>query len=36
VIGVVFGVAASAKVVLLSYDPYGAEHLKDLLVGQIL
>ena len=36
VIGVVFGVGASAKVVLLSYDPYGAEHLKDLLVGQIL
>jgi hypothetical protein len=36
VIGVVFGVGASAKVVLLSYDPYGAEHLKDLLVGKIL
>jgi len=33
---VVFVVAASAKVVLLSYDPHGAEHLKDLLVGQIL
>jgi zinc/manganese transport system permease protein len=36
VIGVVFGVAASAEVVLLSYDPHGGEHLKDLLVGKIL
>ena len=36
VIGVVFVVAASAEIVLLSYNPHGAEHLKDLLVGQIL
>jgi zinc/manganese transport system permease protein len=36
VIGVVFVVAASAEIVLLSYNPHGAENLKDLLVGQIL
>jgi len=36
VIGVVFVVAASAEIVLLSYNPHGAEHLKDLLAGQIL
>jgi zinc/manganese transport system permease protein len=36
VIGVVFVVAASAEIILLSYNPHGAEHLKDLLVGQIL
>jgi zinc/manganese transport system permease protein len=36
VIGVVLVVAASAEIVLLSYNPHGAEHLKDLLVGQIL
>jgi len=36
VIGVVFVVAASAEIVLLSYNPHGAEDLKDLLVGQIL
>jgi zinc/manganese transport system permease protein len=35
-IGVVFVVAASAELILFSYDPHGAEHLKDLLVGQIL
>jgi zinc/manganese transport system permease protein len=36
VIGVVFVVAASAEIIVLSYNPHGAEHLKDLLVGQIL
>ena len=36
VIGVVFVVAASAEILLLSFDPHGAENLKDLLVGQIL
>jgi zinc/manganese transport system permease protein len=36
VIGVVFVVAASAEIILLSSNPHGAEHLKDLLVGQIL
>ncbi len=35
-IGVVFVVAASAEIILLSYNPHGAEHLKDLLIGQIL
>ena len=35
-LGVVFVVAASAEIILLSYNPHGAEHLKDLLVGQIL
>src|SRR4029078_11728142 len=34
--GVVFVVAASAEIILLSFNPHGAEHLKDLLVGQIL
>lgn len=36
IIGIVFAVAASAEVVLLSFNPHGAENLKDLLVGQIL
>jgi zinc/manganese transport system permease protein len=36
VIGVVFVAAASAEIVLLSFNPHGAENLKDLLVGQIL
>lgn len=36
VIGVVFVVAASAELILLGFNPHGAEHLKDLLVGQIL
>jgi len=35
-IGVVFVVAASAEVILFGFNPHGAEHLKDLLVGQIL
>lgn len=36
IIGIVFVVAASAQIILLSFNPHGAEHLKDLLVGQIL
>jgi zinc/manganese transport system permease protein len=36
IIGVVFVVAASAEIILLGFNPHGAEHLKDLLVGQIL
>jgi len=36
VIGAVFVAAASAELILLAYHPHGAEHLKDLLVGQIL
>jgi zinc/manganese transport system permease protein len=36
VLGVVFVIAASAELILLSFNPHGAEHLKDLLVGKIL
>jgi len=36
IIGVVFVVAASAEIIVFSFNPHGAEHLKDLLVGQIL
>jgi zinc/manganese transport system permease protein len=36
VIGIVFAVAASAEILLLSFNPHGSENLKDLLVGQIL
>jgi zinc/manganese transport system permease protein len=36
IIGVVYAVAASAQIILLGFDPHGAEHLKDILVGQIL
>jgi zinc/manganese transport system permease protein len=36
VIGVVFIAAASAAMVLLASNPQGGEHLKELLVGQIL
>jgi zinc/manganese transport system permease protein len=36
IIGVVFVLAASAAVLLLAKNPRGGEHLKDLLVGQIL
>ena len=35
-IGTVFVLAASAAVLLLAKNPHGGEHLKDLLVGQIL
>ena len=35
-IGVLFVSAASAEILLLAHDPHGGEHLKDLLVGQIL
>jgi zinc/manganese transport system permease protein len=35
-IGVLFILAASAGLLLLSGNPHGGEHLKDLLVGQIL
>jgi zinc/manganese transport system permease protein len=35
-IGVVFILAASGALILLAANPHGAEHLKDLLVGQIL
>ena len=36
IIGVVFVLASSATVLLLAKNPHGGEHLKDLLVGQIL
>jgi zinc/manganese transport system permease protein len=36
VIGVAFIVAANAAILLLAANPRGAEHLKDLLVGQVL
>lgn len=35
-IGAVFVLAASAAILLLSGNPHGGEHLKDLLAGQIL
>lgn len=35
-IGVLFILAACAGILLLSSNPHGGEHLKDLLVGQIL
>jgi len=36
IIGVLFVLAATASILLLSENPHGGEHLKDLLVGQIL
>ena len=36
IIGVAFILAANAAILLLAANPHGAEHLKDLLVGQIL
>lgn len=36
VIGVGFVLAANAAILLLAANPHGAEHLKDLLVGQVL
>jgi zinc/manganese transport system permease protein len=36
VIGTVFVLAASAAVLVLAKNPHGGEHLKDLLLGQIL
>src|SRR4030095_16515622 len=36
VIGVVFVLAASGGVLLLASNVHGSEHLRDLLVGQIL
>lgn len=35
-IGVLFVLAASVGILLLADNPHGGEHLKDLLVGQIL
>ena len=36
VIGVVFVLGSSAAILLLAGNPHGGEHLKELLVGQIL
>jgi zinc/manganese transport system permease protein len=36
IIGVVFVAASSTAVLLLANNPHGGEHLKELLVGQIL
>jgi len=36
IIGVVFVLAATGALLLLSANPRGGEHLKDLLVGQVL
>lgn len=36
IIGATFVLASSAAVLLLARNPHGGEHLKDLLVGQIL
>ncbi len=36
IIGSVFVLAASGAILLLAGDPQGGEHLKDLLVGQVL
>jgi zinc/manganese transport system permease protein len=35
-IGVVFVLAANAAILLLASNPHGAEHLKELLTGQVL
>ncbi len=35
-IGILFVLAATASIIVLSDNPHGGEHLKDLLVGQIL
>jgi len=36
IIGVIFVLTANAAILLLAANPQGAEHLKDLLAGQIL
>ncbi|MDQ3261985.1 MAG: metal ABC transporter permease [Pseudomonadota bacterium] len=36
IIGVAFVLAATAALILLTNNPHGAEHMKDILVGQIL
>ena len=36
IIGLTFVVASNAAILLLAANPHGAEHLKDLLIGQIL
>jgi len=35
-IGVIFVLAATASILLLANNPHGSEHIKELLIGQIL
>ena len=35
-IGTLFVLAATGGILLLAHNPHGGEHLRDLLVGQIL
>jgi len=36
IIGIVYAVAAAASVLILNNAPHGAEHIRDVLVGQLL
>jgi len=36
IIGILFVLAATGSILLLAENPHGAQHMKDLLVGQIL
>lgn len=36
VIGIVYAVAAAATILILNNAPHGAEHIRDVLVGQLL
>jgi zinc/manganese transport system permease protein len=36
IIGIVYAVAAAASVLILNNAPHGAEHIRDILVGQLL
>ena len=36
IIGIVYAVAAAATVLILNNAPHGAEHIRDVLVGQLL
>ena len=36
IIGIVYAVAAAATVLILNQAPHGAEHIRDVLVGQLL
>ncbi len=36
IIGIVYAVAAAATVLILNNSPHGAEHIKDVLIGQLL
>ncbi len=36
IIGIVYAVAAAATILILNQAPHGAEHIRDVLVGQLL